>query len=91
MAGRGSDTTSGDIRKLLAAKNVPVKTKESVRKASKSQSSPSKMTIDRTAYYLNKGETISFQGNRYFAHMTKIPFRVNRHDVHFMEEAIIFS
>jgi hypothetical protein len=40
-------------------------------------------------YYLNRGETINFQGANYLAHMTCIPYRVSQHDVAVMEKAII--
>ena len=69
MAGRTQDTASaGDIRNVLAAKRAPDKGKP--RKANESKSAPSTVQVDGTTYYLNKGETISFQGNQYFAHMT---------------------
>jgi hypothetical protein len=40
-------------------------------------------------YYLNKGETINFQGQNYLAHMASIPYRVSQHDVEVMEKALI--
>jgi hypothetical protein len=74
MAGRTQDTSSsGDIRNVLAAKRAPDKGKP--RKANESKSAPSTVQVDGKTYYLNKGETISFQGNQYFAHMAMIPYR----------------
>ena len=88
MAGRSNDTaSSGDIRNVLAAKRSPDKGK--ARKANESKSAPSTVEVDGKTYYLNKGETISFQGNQYFTHMTMIPYRVSQHDVSSMDKALV--
>jgi hypothetical protein len=68
MAGQGTDVPSGDIRHVLAAKRAPNKGKS--RNANESSSAPSTVQAGDKTYYLNKGETISFQGHQYYAHMT---------------------
>ena len=89
MAGRTNDTaSSSDIRNVLAAKRSPDKGKP--RKANESKSAPSTVEADGKTYYLNKGETISFQGNQYFTHMTMIPYRVSKHDVSSMDKALVY-
>ena len=79
MAGRDNDTSAGDIRHVLATKRAPDKKK--VRKANETKSAPSSVTIGDKTYYLNKGETISFQGHHYTANMALISNRVSQHDV----------
>ena len=60
MAGRSNNNTSaGDIRYVLAAKRSQDKGKS--RKVNESKSAPSTVQIGDTTYYLNKGETITFQ------------------------------
>jgi hypothetical protein len=50
---------------------------------------PSTVTIDGTAYYMHKGETINFQGRQFSALMTKCYYRVGQHDVSDMEYALV--
>jgi hypothetical protein len=87
MAGRGSDTSPGDIRHVLAADRSSNKNK--TRKANETNSAPSTFQVGDMTYYLNKGETITFQGHHYSAHMTCIPYRVSQHDVSTMEKALV--
>ena len=86
MAGRNADV-SGDIRQVLAAKRPPPKGK--VRKANESQSIPSTVQFGDTTYYLNKGETINFQGQNYSAHTTTIHYRVGQHSVMLKDKALV--
>jgi hypothetical protein len=85
MAGQGS--SSGDIRQVLATKRMPDKDKN--RQANESKLAPSTVQIGDTTYYLNKCETITFQGHQYSSHMTKVNYRIGQHDVTTMEYALI--
>jgi hypothetical protein len=60
MARQGS--SSGDIHQDFATKSTPDKSKN--RQATKSKLAPSTVQVGDTTYYLNKGETITFQGHR---------------------------
>jgi uncharacterized membrane-anchored protein len=86
MAGRTS--SAGDIRQVLAANSTPEKKYKS-RKANESVSAPSTVQVGDKTYYLNKGETFTFQGNTYSAHMTRVNYRVGQHDVAVMEKALV--
>jgi hypothetical protein len=86
MAGRETGS-AGDIRHVLAAKRAPDKNKN--RKVNESKSAPSTVQVGNTTYYLNKGETITFQGYHYSAHMTMVNYRVSQHDVTSMEHALV--
>jgi hypothetical protein len=79
MAGFGSGTSPGDIRQVPAANHAPNKNK--TRKANKSHSAPSTFRFGDMTYYLNKFETINFQGQNCSAHMASIPYRVSQNDV----------
>jgi hypothetical protein len=87
MAGRGSDTSPGNIWQVLASNNAPNKNKS--RKASESHSAPCTFQFGDMAYYLHKDETLNFQGQNYLAHLASIPYRVSHHDVAFMEKSLI--
>jgi uncharacterized membrane-anchored protein len=87
MAGRGPEGTTGDIRNVLAAKREP-DNKSKRRTANESNSAPNTVKIGDTTYYLNKGETITFQGHQYFAPMT-MTYRISQHDVATMEKALV--
>jgi hypothetical protein len=47
------------------------------------------LTIADTTYYLNKGETIAFQGHQYFTHSTLIQYRVGQHECASSDMALI--
>ena len=86
MAGRKS--ASGDIRHVLAAKSKPVKKKSSVI-ANETVSTPTTVQVGDTTYHLNKGETITFQGRTYSAHVTRVHYRIGQHDVVAMDKALV--
>ena len=76
MAGRSSNGTSpGDIRQVLASKQGPASKHKSV-KVNEATKTPESFTLGDTTYYLNKDETISFQGHQYFAHSTMVCYNV---------------
>jgi hypothetical protein len=77
----------GDVRQVLASKQTPDKNKK--RQVHENNSTPSSVTIDGLTYHLNKGETISFQGNQYTAHMASCYYRVGQHDVSDLEYALV--
>ena len=87
MAGRGSPSSPGDIRTVLATNRTPNMTKP--RKVNASDSAPNTVQVGDTTYHLNKGETITFQGHQYSVHMTCIPYFVSQHDVLVMDKALI--
>jgi hypothetical protein len=67
MAGQQSST--GDIRQVLAAKRAPDRQKK--RQVNESTSAPPTLTMNCDTYYLHKGECIPYQGHTYFTNMTK--------------------
>jgi hypothetical protein len=87
MAGRASNTSPGDIRQVLATNCSTNKNK--TRKANESNSAPSTVQVGDMTYYLNKGETMTFHGHNYSAHMACIPYRVSQQDVSVMVTALI--
>jgi hypothetical protein len=87
MAGQGS--SSGDISQVLATKITSDKSKN--RQANESKLAPSTVQVGDPTYYLNKGETTTFQGHQYSFHMTKVNYRIGQHDVTTMEYALIDS
>jgi hypothetical protein len=70
MAGQGTDACPGDIRNVLAAKRAP--NNGNSHKANEINSTPSIVQVGDTTYFLNKVETIRFQGHQYSAHMKSI-------------------
>jgi hypothetical protein len=89
MACHGPEGTTGDIRNVLAAKREP-DNKNKSRTANEGKSAPSTVKIADTTYYLNKVDTITFQGHQYFAHMT-MTYRISQHDVATMDKALVDS
>jgi hypothetical protein len=85
MAGRSS--SSGDIRHVLAAKQKSDKGKNQKVNASKSETG--NLKLGDTKYFLNKGETITFNGQPYSAHVTILHYFVGQHDVASMEKALV--
>ena len=80
MAGRSSNNTSpGDIRQVLAAKQGSSNKRKSV-KVNEATTTPEIFTLGDTTYYLNKDETINFQGNQYSAHSTMVRYNVGQHE-----------
>jgi hypothetical protein len=46
-------------------------------------------SLGDTTYYLNKGETITFQGCQYSTHATMIYYRVGLHECTTMDKALV--
>jgi hypothetical protein len=63
-----SGTLPGDIRLVLAAKQRYNHKKDSSVKINEASTNPEILTVGYCTYFLNKGETITFQGNQYFTH-----------------------
>jgi hypothetical protein len=72
---------------FFAIKRKPDKNKN--RHANETKLAPSTVQIGDTTFYLNKGETINFQGDQYSSHMTKFNYRIGQHIVTTMEYALI--
>jgi hypothetical protein len=87
MAARGSPSSPGDIRTVLATNRTPNMTR--YQEVNASESAPNTVQVGDTAYRLNKGETTTFQGHQYSVHMTCIPYFVSQHDVLVMDKALI--
>ena len=87
MTGIGINTSPGDIRQVLASEQNPTSIKP--RKVKEIHSVTGPFQVGDLTYYLNKGETITFQGHNYTAHMACIPYHVSQHDVSVMEQALI--
>jgi hypothetical protein len=83
----GQKSACGDVRRVLASKQTPGKNKKL--QANENTSTPSSVTIDGLTYYLNKGQTLNFQGNQYTAHMTRCHYRVGKHDFSDLEYALV--
>jgi hypothetical protein len=47
------------------------------------------LTVKNTMYYLNKGESISFQGHQYFTQSTMVHYLVGQHQCTNMEKAMV--
>jgi hypothetical protein len=60
----------GDIRHVLAAKQGNIHKKGSSVKVNEAATIPDILTVGDRTYFLNKDETINFQGNQYFTHST---------------------
>jgi hypothetical protein len=58
----GQKSSCGDVRQVLASNQTPDKNKK--RQANENTSTSISITIDGLTYYLNKGETLNFQGNQ---------------------------
>jgi hypothetical protein len=80
-------TSSGDIRQVLAAKRAPDKQKK--RHVNESASAPPTITMNGDTYYLHKGESIHYQGYQYFSHMTECYYRVGQHTISDMDYALV--
>jgi hypothetical protein len=80
----GQHSSSGDIREVPAAKKVPSK-----QKSREGNLAPSSLSFNGDTYYLNKGETITFQGHQYTAHVTKFNYQVSQHDVTDMDYVFV--
>jgi hypothetical protein len=83
----GQHSSSEDIRQVLAAKKVTSKQKK--RQVNEGNLAPSSLSFNGDTYYLNKGETITFQGHQYTAHVTKFNYQVSQHDVTDMDYALV--
>jgi hypothetical protein len=85
----GQQSSSGDICKVLEAKRAPDKHQK--RKVNESTSAPPTLTMNGDTYYLHKGECLHYQGNQYFAHMTRCHYQVGQHDAGDMEYVLVDS
>jgi hypothetical protein len=77
LSGRTSSDT-GDICQVLAAKQSNENSKN--RKAHESSTAPSSVQVYDVNYYLNKGETITFQGHQYSTHIRLFRYRIGQHN-----------
>ena len=84
MSGRTSSEgiSPGDIRHVMAPKQNPRDRKGSkqVTVNETNTSAPDTLAMGDIMYYLNKGETITFQGNQYSTHSTLISYRIGQHE-----------
>lgn len=84
MSGRTSsnELSPGDIRHVMASKQNPKDRKSNSRqfKVNETTTTPDTLAMGDIMYYLNKGETISFQGNQYSTHSTIISYRIGQHE-----------
>jgi hypothetical protein len=81
MAGRSASgtTTPGDIRKVLAAKQGASTSKRKPAKVNETSKAPATFTLGDTMYYLNTGETIIINGQKYSSNSTMIHYHVGEH------------
>ena len=85
MAGR--ESSAGGLLQVLASKRSQEKSKP--RKAHETNSVPGAIDVDGKTYYLNKGESITQNGNIYSAHVSVVTFRIGQHDVMMMKNALV--
>jgi hypothetical protein len=83
----GHTSSSGDIRQVLAANQKSDKGKN--QKVNATESAPGTIKFGETTYFLNKGETINFNGQQYSAHVTLVHYRIGEHDVASMDQALV--
>ena len=87
MSGR-TNPDAGDIRQVLAAKRTSDRPKPN-HKANETSLVPTTVQFGETTYYLNKGETLTVQGNQYSAHMALLQYCVGQHDVTSSDKALV--
>ena len=84
MSGRTSsnEISPGDIRHVMASKQNPKDRKSNSRqfKVNETTTTPDTLAMGDLMYYLNKGETITFQGNQYSTHSTLISYHIGQHE-----------
>jgi hypothetical protein len=85
LAHMPGQTSSGEsaqaaICHVMAAKQGNGCRKGRSVKVNEASTTPDTLTIADTTYYLNKGETITFQGHQYFTHSTLIQYCVGQHE-----------
>jgi hypothetical protein len=85
MAGRS--LPFGDICHVLAAKQKSEKGKN--RKVNTSKSEPGTLKLGDSTHFLNKGETITFNGQQYSTHVTMLCYSIGWQDVATMEKALV--
>jgi hypothetical protein len=83
----GQKSSCGDVRQVLASKQTPDKNKKC--QVNKGNSAPSSVVVDSNTYFLNKGESINFQGHQYTMHLTGCHYPVGQHDLAEMEYALV--
>jgi hypothetical protein len=83
----GQQTSSGDIRQVLAAKRAPDKQKK--RQVNESASAPPTITMNGDTYYLHKGESIHYQGHHYYSQNTACYYLVGQHTISDMDYALV--
>jgi hypothetical protein len=81
----GQKSSCGDVWQVLASKQTPDKNKK--RHVNKGNSAPSSVVVDSNAYFLNKGESINFQGHQYTTHLTEYHYCVGENDIAEMKYA----
>jgi hypothetical protein len=83
----GRSSSLGDIRHVLAAKEKSDKGKN--QKVNASESEPGILHLGDMTYFLNKGETIVFNGQQLSVHVTMLHYSLGQHDVASMEISLI--
>jgi hypothetical protein len=73
-------SSPGDIRHVLAAKQRYSNKNDKSLKVNETLLTPDTLTVGDRTYFLNKGETIKFQGNQYFTHSTLIRYCIGQHE-----------
>jgi hypothetical protein len=82
-------TSPGDIRHVLAARQDNDSKKGKTVKVNTESTTPDTLTVGDPTYFLNKGETITFQGNQYFTHSTIICYCIGQHEFTATDMALI--
>jgi hypothetical protein len=88
MAGRSPSTSPGDIRRVLAAKQIQ-STKSYPRAANETQVLPDTVQVGNTTYYLNKSDVSSAGNKQYSANLTMLHYNVSEHSISGIDKALV--
>jgi hypothetical protein len=82
-------TLPGDIRHVIAGKQSHVHKKGNSVKVNKGSTNPDTLTVGDRTYFLNKGETITFQGHQYFTYSTFVQYCIGQNEFTATDMALI--
>jgi hypothetical protein len=82
-------TSPGDIRHVLASKRGNIHKKGNSVKVNKASINPDTLMVGDCTYFLNKGETITFQGHQYFTYSTVVHYCIGQHEFTATDMALI--
>jgi hypothetical protein len=78
-----------DIRHVIAAKRGNIHKKGSLVNVNEASTNPDILTVGDRTYFLNKGKTVTFQGNQYFTRSTFVRYCIWQHEFTATDMALI--